>query len=215
MTQTHRKPTVSVHWIVTCGVALVLAQPGWAQTRVVSIEEHWSLQLGHPDQDRSAPQVTMVLSPDADLGGVHFQFTINHVSVPQYTPGGMQLQVWDGEQLLDDNVADESGTFAHANEAIHWVQRLTLNDNTLTFKVLDGESETWGDFGGENLSVSVASSQDNLNLYRPGVSLTESQVGYAENRVEALTLTKLIWITDDGEVHELNAPIAVDTSLDP
>jgi hypothetical protein len=54
-----------------------------------------------------------------------------------------------------------------------------------------------------------------LNGYRPAVSLTESQVSYAENRVISLTLTKLVWVTDDGEIHEMNAPIALDTSLDP
>jgi hypothetical protein len=39
-------------------------------------------------------------------------------------------------------------------------------------------------------------------------------VGYAENRVVSLVLTKLVWVTEDGQVHEQNAPIPVDTSLD-
>ena len=53
-----------------------------------------------------------------------------------------------------------------------------------------------------------------LNTYRPAVSLTESQVGYAENRVVSLVLKKLVWTTEDGQVHEQNAPIPIDTSLD-
>jgi hypothetical protein len=46
------------------------------------------------------------------------------------------------------------------------------------------------------------------------VSITESQVGYAENRVTSLVLKKLVWVLEDGTVHEQNAPIPVDTSLD-
>jgi hypothetical protein len=127
----------------------------------------------------------------------------------------MQVQAWDGDQLAGDRVAEEIGPLAHSNEVVRWVQRLTLGDDTLTFRVVDGVSETWGTFGGDDLSVGATTSLTSLNGYRPGVSLTESQVSYAENRVASLTLTKLVWITEDGEVHEMNAPIAVDTSLDP
>ena len=82
------------------------------------------------------------------------------------------------------------------------------------FEWSDGESETWGTFGGDDLTLSSPTSLTSLNSYRPGVSLSESQVGYAENRVASLTLTKLVWVTEDGVVHEQNAPIPIDTSLD-
>jgi hypothetical protein len=197
------------------GLAVSICAPIWAQsTRVVSVEEHWELKLGQPDAERSAPQTTMFMSPDGDLDGVHFLFALNHVSVPQYEPGGMQVQLWNGDQV-EDSVAAGQGALSHDQEHVHWVQKLALDDETLTFQVRDGESETWGAFGGESLTLSVPSSLTSLNGYKPGVSLTESQVGYAENRVVSLTLTKLVWTTEDGEVHELNAPIAVDTSLDP
>jgi hypothetical protein len=199
-----------------CGMAVLIAAPALAQSsRVVRIEEHWELRLGQPDTALSAPQTTMVLSPTGNLDGVHFQFTLNHVTAPDYAPGGIQAQLWDGEELLDERAAHEHGTLRYADEVVRWVQRVSLENGTLSFEVLDGESETWGDFGGNDLSLSVPTELAALNGYRPGVSLTESQVGYAENRVVSLTLTKLVWITDDGEVHELNAPIAVDTSLDP
>jgi hypothetical protein len=201
--------------LAACSIILCIVSSASAQTSVVHIEEHWEMRLAQPESDRSAPQTTMVMSTEDSLGAVHFLFTLNHVSVPDYEPGGMQIQAWDGEQLLNDRIAEEVGALSHAGEVVRWVQKLTLNDGTLSFRVADGESETWGDFGGDDLSIEVPSSLTSLNSYKPGVSITESQVGYAENRVESLTLTKLVWITDDGEVHELNAPIAVDTSLDP
>jgi hypothetical protein len=156
----------------------------------------------------------MVVSPDGSVDGIHFLFTLNHLSAPDYQPGGMQVQLWDGEHLVA-SAAAESGTFSHDSEVVRWVQRLSLEDQTLHFQILNGESDTWGSFGGDELSLSEQTTLSSLNSYRPGFSLTESQVSYAENRVVSLTLTKLVWVTADGEVHELNAPIPLETSLDP
>jgi hypothetical protein len=196
-------------------MTLCAATDAWAQssTKVVAIEEHWELQLGQPDADTSAPQITMVVSPDRDIEAMHFLFTLNHINVPEYQPGGMQVQVWDNTNLVGSAAAG-SGALSHDAEVVRWVQRMSLEDNTLHFKILNGESDTWGTFGGDDLSLSEPTSLSSLNRYRPSVSLAESQVNYAENRVVSLTLTKLVWVTEDGEVHELNAPIPLDMSLD-
>ena len=202
--------------LAPCCVAILAAAPVQAEVnRVVQIEEHWELRLSQPDGELSAPQTTMVVSPSGDLETVHFLFTLNHSTVPSYSPGGLQIQAWESDQLLDHEEADAVGALVHDEEVVRWVQRMSLDDNAITFRILDGESETWGPFGGDGLSLSIETELSSLNSYRPGVSITESQVSYAENRVQSLTLTKLVWITEDGEVHELNAPIAVDTSLDP
>jgi hypothetical protein len=216
MTPFSRPLALAWQWAVsTCVATLIAATVHADSPRVVQLEEHWELRLGEPDSDLSAPQTTMVVSPDGDLDDVHFLFALNHSTVPAYAPGGLQVQAWEGDQLLDHQSADEVGALSHGEEVVRWVQRLTLDGTTLSFQVLDGASETWGSFGGDDLSLSVETALTSLNSYRPGVSITESQVSYAENRVQSLTLTKLVWITDDGEVHEMNAPIAVDTSLDP
>ena len=120
---------------ILCGLAMLSAGPVSAQSRVVRVEEHWELKLAQPDSDLSAPQTTMVLSPDGDLEGVHFQFTLNHVTVPQYQPGGMQVQLWDGDQLIEESAAHEAGTLRYADETIHWVQRVSLENDSLTFEV--------------------------------------------------------------------------------
>lgn len=205
--------------IAWCAALLSLnaavAAPSRAESsRVVSVEEHWELRISQPDSDRSAPQTTMVMSPTNNLEGVHYLFTLNHSTVPEYAPGGIQVQVWNGGELLQSKVAHDGITLGHDDEVVHWVQRISLQDGHLAFRLVDGHSETWGSFGGDGLSLSASTSLQSLNGYRPGLSLTESQVGYAENRVVSLVLTKLVWVTEDGEVHEQNAPIPVDTSLD-
>jgi hypothetical protein len=201
--------------LIICGAIVLNVSPALAESeRVVQVEEHWELTLGHPDQERSAPQTTMVISPSDNLEGIHFFFTLNHANVPSYEPGGMQIQAWDGQVLQESHLGNKLGTHAYANEVVRWVQRMTIADGNLEFRIAEGESETWGSFGGDDLAIQVPTELSSLNGYRPGVGLTESQVSYAENRVESLILTKLVWVTEDGTVHEMNAPIAIDTSLD-
>jgi hypothetical protein len=198
--------------LIACALAArtATAEP----LRVVSVEEHWELRVSEPDSDRSAPQTTMVMSPTADINGVHFLVTLNHSAVPGYAAGGIQVQQWNGDSFVDAKTADDHSALHHSEETVTWVQRISLKDEHLKFQVRDGSSLTWGSFGGDGLSFNTPTTLTALNSYRPGVSLTESQVNYAENRVVSLTLTKLVWETEDGEVHEQSAPIPVDTSLD-
>lgn len=195
--------------------AFAVAKPLRAESsRVVLVEEHWELRIAQPDFDRSAPQITMVMSPTGNLGDIHFLFTLNHGSAPEYAPGGLQVQHWNGEEFVTARTVQESVTLDHEEEVIHWTQRLWLQDGHLKFQIREGESQTWGNFGGDGLTLNLSTSQTALNSYRPSVSLTESQVNYAENRVASLTLTKLVWVTVDGQVHEQNAPIPIDISLE-
>jgi hypothetical protein len=201
--------------VLLCAAVLFAAAPAWGQPNdVVMVEEHWELRLGQPDADRSAPQTTMVMSPTGNLDGVHFLFTLNHAAVPDYQAGGVQIQAWDGGELVGYDDDDEVGSLSHSEEVVTWVQKMWLNDGSLKFRIVDGHSETWNQFGNEDMLLSVPTAITRLNDYRPAVSLTESQVSYAENRVISLTLTKLRWMTSDGTVHEQNAPIPLDTSLD-
>ncbi len=207
------------HWPVATFFTLIgfslIASSGWAESqRVVSVEEQWELHVTQPDTDRSAPQTTLVISPTGDINGLHFLVTLNHATVPEYAAGGVQVQQWNGDEFIESETVHQGTVLDQSDEVIRWSQRLDLKDGHLSFQVRDGHSDTWGDFGGDELRLRVDSSLASLNQYRPGVSLTESQVNYAENRVGSLILTKLVWITEDGQVHEQSAPIPIDTSLD-
>jgi hypothetical protein len=197
------------------GLAYFAAASAVAQSKIVQIEEHWELDVGEPDAPVSAPQATMVMSPYADLGGQYFVFTINYRSVPSYEPGGMQVQLWNGDEPIDAE-SFSAAPLDQTSDVVRWVQRLKVEEGTLSFEVVDGSSASWGSFGGDgSLAFSSSTSLDGLSGYSPGISLTESQVGYAGNRVQRLLLKKLVWRTDDGESHELHAPIDIDTDLDP
>jgi hypothetical protein len=197
-----------------CWVCFVASMAD-AQSKVVQIEEHWELAVGEPDTQVSAPQATMIMSPNGSLEGQYFLFSLNHFSVPEYQPGGMQVQLWNGENAVDAH-SNSAGALQNVNETIEWVQRLKVDDGVLSFEVVDGDSTSWGHFGNDgSLAFSTPTSLESLNGYRPAISIGESQIGYAGNRVQRLLLKKLTWVTDDGESHELHAPIDIDADLDP
>jgi hypothetical protein len=183
---------------------------------IVAIEEHWELTVGEPDAGSSGPQVCMVMSPTSDLDSDYFMFTVNHRSSPEYFPGGVQVQQWNGENLIDSREGSQSETLHHNDETVRWVQRTEINGSSLTFEIHSGESTSWGEFGGNGqLRMVIATHLTTLNGYRPAISLGESGVSFAGNRVRSLTLTKLRWYDSTGQVYELNAPIDVDADLDP
>lgn len=208
----HRHLATSGFALLACW-ALVPATA--AAIEIVAIEEFWELNVGEPDAQRSAPQVTMVTSPVGSLDGLYFLFALNHQSHPEYAPGGMQVQLWNGTELVASHTNQEEEPLHHTNELVRWVQRTELKDGQLSFKIHSGESDSWGSFGGDSLKFSFASDLSNLNGYLPALAIEESGVNFAGNRVRSLTLTKLRWIDSNDQVYELNAPIDVDADLDP
>lgn len=213
MTTVHRFHRTAACRAIAGGLVYLLAASVSAQ--IVEIEEHWELAIGEPDVAVSAPQATMVMSPNDDLDGQFFLFTINHRSVPSYEPGGLQVQLWNGEEAVDAESWGDS-PLDQASDTISWVERLKVEDGTLSFEICDGSSSAWGNFGGSGgLAISTPTGLENLNGYRPQISIGESQVGYAGNRVQRLLLKELRWRTANGEWHELHAPIDIDADLDP
>jgi hypothetical protein len=183
---------------------------------VVAIEEHWEMTVGEPDASSSGPQVCMVTTPSGHLDGNFFMFTVNHRSHPEYASGGLQVQQWCGEDLLDSRSAPTNEPLHIDEEVLRWVQRTEVHGGVLTFEIINGESSSWGDFGNDGrLKLTVATSLTTLNSYRPGTPIEESGVSFAGNRVRSLVLTKLRWWDSAGNVYEMNAPIDIDADLDP
>jgi len=86
---------------------------------------------------------------------------------------------------------------------VSWTQKMRLADSTLVFEVTNGESQTWGQFGGGgSLRLSLATTLANLNQYDPHVSIGNSRIGYATNRVQSLVLKRLRVYLSNGEVVE-------------
>lgn len=197
--------TARLTTLLGCLIIVVSAARGFAAEpiTVVAIEEDWELVVKSPDPNSTAPQVSCTISPLSHVDSLHATFELNHQSQPAFTSGGLQLQIWNDEQPLSSRKFPNSSVLSTDNETVRWTQVLRLEDGTLTFEITNGTSMTWGSFGGEGyLKASLTTNFENLNGYDPEVSVRNSGVAYAGNRVATLVLKRVRATLATGEVIE-------------
>ena len=167
---------------------------------VVLVEETWELHVTTTDSNSTAPQVATAISPNANVDAVHAVFELNHQSVPSWAPGGMHLQLWEGETPLETRKHPNGKVMSDGAEVVTWTQRMWLDDGVLKFEVDDGTSSTWNTFGGQGyLRSTVETTLGNLNAYDPDVSVENSGVTYAGNRVSKLVLKQVRIVGTNGQ----------------
>ena len=202
-------------WGVVLPLSIVVlalsVHPCWAQTpNVTRVEEDWELVVGVPSPTSDAPQVTCVISPVGNVGSLHATFMVNHHDAPTFAEGGLELQVWNGQDLLVSNRYPNQSVMTTTGETVRWTQSMKIGPEGLVFEILGGNSTTWDNFGGEgNLKITVPTSLENLNGFNPEVSLEHSDVGYAANRVQSLVLKSVRAYAGDELVAEDTTPRVV------
>jgi hypothetical protein len=189
-------------WLTRLLVAIgVVLSPAVAlASDVMKVEEEWELVLNNPSPGNAAPQIVCSMTPFDHFDGVHAALEINHGTLPSYTPGGLQLQVWSGEEWL--TVRDYADSTLHVeNETVTWTQRMSVGSGKLTFQVLNGNSSSWGAFATSgNFKLSLTSSVANLNSYNPDTSVNHSGIGYGSQRVSSLKLKKVRYYDGSGNL---------------
>ena len=204
-------------WSVVLGAAVALAwatAPAFAQT-VVRVEEDWRVEVGSPAADTSAPQIVTVISPSSNLNGPHAVFELNHSTMPEYVPGGLQLQRWNGETVADFHAFPNSSVMSTTGEVVTYTTKMSISSGKLWFEIVDGTSTTWGSFGGQGyLKVGVDSSLTDLSGYSPATSTKFSRIGFASNRVNKLVLTEVRYYAADGTLVQTDTTDRVVHSLD-
>jgi hypothetical protein len=185
--------------LVVVAATLLVAAPASAQT-IIRVEEDWRLVIGVPDPAVEAPQITTTISPRGNIDGVHCIFELNHGTLGDYAPGGLQLQRWVGDQNTTVRNFPKYQLLAIPDEVIVWTMKMSHNGgNTLTFDIDDGYSTTWGAFGNQGyLLFEASTSLSDLNQYDPAVSVANSLVGYASHRVKDLCITEVRYYTASG-----------------
>jgi hypothetical protein len=182
-----------------------------ATADVTRIEEDWQLIVSQPEPDAQAPQVTCAISPSGDVEGTHAVLDFNLRTQPDVEPGGMQIQVWQGQEPQGNSKSHSGTLLHHEDETVTWTTDMKLYDGWLRFKIKNGSSQSWGSFGNEgSLSVHTSSSLTNLNGYSSSVTVANSGVGFAANRVTSLKLLRVRAYSSSGElVGEDNTPKVV------
>lgn len=175
-------------------VATFFAAPA-SGADVATVEEDWQLVVNNPDVNLNGPQVTCVMSPST-MDQAYFAFDINYQTQPSYSPGGLQIHAWNPDAPIVTCNFSEQGLMQTTSETVTWTQSLSLADGVLTYSVVNGQSQTWGTFGGEQLAVSTTLT--NLDSYNPQVSAANSGVCFASNLVNSLTLVAVRYYAADG-----------------
>ena len=85
----------------TLGVAL---PPAGAQVPappvIDSVQEDWQLVVASTDRAGVGPQITTCMSTVADDSDPFVAFDLNFREYPSFRPGGLQVQVWSGDNVL-------------------------------------------------------------------------------------------------------------------
>jgi hypothetical protein len=181
---------------------------------IVRVEEDWELSVGEPTGEDNAPQVSTVMTPHPGIDGTHFIFLVNYRTEPSYQAGGMEIQQWYGDNVVA-HTSKLNTQLSQSGESVRWTQSIELTGGNLVYRIKDGIGDTWGTFGNGTLVSGVATELTNLATYSPVVSIQESGISYAGNRVSSLTLRQIRWIASDGRVYSVSAPIDLDSDLDP
>lgn len=176
-------------------------QTAESDQQIVRVEEDWILQIGSPDTDSNGPQILNTISVQEDLESDYAVFEINHSTQPSYQGGGMQLQAWCHGSI--NQYRDlEYGTMLNIDgETLRYTLAMELNDRQLRFSVINGQSETWNKFGGDEASrVCLWTELTSLNSYRPETSVSNSGISYASHRVKRLAIQAVRYYSASGLV---------------
>jgi hypothetical protein len=171
--------------------------------RVVRIEEDWELVVATSDLNSIAPQVCCVFSPVNNLDSIYGCVELNHRSLPSFRGGGIQLQAWEGGAALAFRDWTNVAMMSTNQETVRWTQAMTLEEEQLVFQVMNGTSGTWGAFGDPTpLAATVSTNLHSLNGYNTALSVNNSGISYAANRVKSLVLKRVRYIVENGDVYE-------------
>ena len=179
---------------------------------VYRVEEDWRLVLNEPGTDIDAPQFHTLMSPTAYGDQIYALVSWNYRELPDFAAGGLQLQGWAGDDCVDELSVGENSLSRDA-ETITWTQRLECTGGPLRFTVVNGQSLSWGMFGGWGITVSLDAGVNSLANYSPTVSKDNSCVTFGSNRVNVLMITQVRRYYTDGSMSTDTTPRIVFQSV--
>lgn len=166
---------------------------------VIRVEESWCFRITEPDSITGLPSFSNLISPDGTDNWEYAIFELNRESEPDYVKGGMQIQSWLSDSLNGTKNAPISGALSHQGESVEYTIAMYLTAGWLHFEIIDGKSETWGDFGGKGyLKISVPTTRTNLNSYSTAHSIANYEVLTGAHCVEKVELQNVRLYRADG-----------------
>lgn len=157
---------------------------------VTRVEEDWEVVLDEPSGLKSCPEFHTTMSPDSNKNGHYVRTTWNYRELPDPQPGGIQIQIWNGDQSRDHHNVSEISLSNSVGSAT-WTQIMMTDGSRLIYGFSTGYSEAWGDFGSSGAKVQASLTIPHFNSYSPQFSIDNSWVTYGGNRVKTLRLKQV------------------------
>jgi hypothetical protein len=170
--------------------------PSPAVGPIVKIEQDWELVVSTPDPDRCSPQVFAQVYPESG-GSFCCQLLINYNDQPTFSAGGVQIQIWQNQVVLDgrDNAPNQA-VLQVPDETVKFTLVMEISDGKLNFSAKNVSSTSWGDVN--NLNTSVDYEPTAFANYQTSDTLANSGILLGSNRVTSLTLKQVRRIDASG-----------------
>ena len=160
----------------------VVSADSFAIDKITRIEEDWQLRIQTPNANEGLPAITHVISPTSSLESEHTIVLFNYVDFPKFHKGGMQIQSWNGDDLIGARDHPKTGVLSVVNENLKYTIAMEIVSGNLVVEILNGRSTTWGNFGGEGyLKITRPTTLTSLNGYSPLWSVANADVRGGHN----------------------------------
>src|SRR5690606_17770122 len=118
---------------------------------------------------------------------------------PKFRKGGMQLQCWRGEQLLNYRGQQRPVKLNKDEETISFTTVTEAGNDTITLAITNGRSKSFGQFGGNsNLRIVLKVSGANLDSFDGQYSILHSRCEWGNQEVPALCRTAIRYFNAAG-----------------
>jgi len=178
------------------------------------VEEDWEIVIKTTDVTAAGPQITTTMCPGPVEDHPDANFNLNYREGESFLAGGLQIEVFDGDQVLTTADA-RTESLQTDNETITWTQRLSVSDSTAYYLVKSGLSTTWGSFGGTELSVSFPTTLTDMSNYTPDVSTANSGVGWQSDHVSSMQLLQVRYYSGNTLVSTDSTPRTILPAVTP
>ncbi len=171
-----------------------------ATGNTMRVEEDWYVKIGTPDPDYDTPQITTVIAPGWTLAGKYAVFDLNCATQPGFSSGGVQLQLWSNDAIVQTCSNTNWSSIHFVDEEIRYTSVMSIVDDNLVFEIINGTSQSWETFGNGELKLQIGTWRNHLNEYDPEYSTSNSRIGFSSHRVRNFTLERIRYYSANGDL---------------
>ncbi len=183
----------------------ILGQDG-ATGNTIRVEEDWYVKIGTPEPEADSPQISTVIAPSWSLWGKYAVFDMNCATQPGFSSGGVQLQMWQDDGIIQTCSNTNWDSIHVVDEEIRYTSAMSIVNGNIVFEILNGSSTSWGAFGTGELKLQASTWRDNLNWYDPNFTTWNSRIGFASHRVRRFILERVRYTRSNGTSMLDNTP---------